>query len=161
MANKVYQHDESLITWLASGGTEAFTPTTLGAAAGRQGAYHDFGVSARPRRMAWRAWLKPGATRVVGEVIEIYFIASDGNHPDNDDGTGDIAVSSVDKLRNLDLIGQIQIDENAAVEMTAHGEIDIVHRWGAPAFWNKTANALSGTAGDYGFELTPIPDEIQ
>lgn len=161
MANAVYMNEESAITWLASGGTNAFTPTSLGSAAGRQGAHHDFGVNARSRRFAWRAWIKPGTTRVVGEVVRIYLKTSDGTHHDNDDGTGDIAVSAEDKLRNVAQIGAIQIDENAAVEMVAAGDIEISARYCAPIFWNATANALSGTAGDFGFSLTPVPDEIQ
>ncbi len=161
MANKVLQHDESQISWKSSGGTEAFTPTSLASAAGRQGAYHDFGTAARSRLYAWRAVIKPGATRVVGEIVRIYFITSDGTNPDNDDGTGDIAVSAADKLRNLDQIGAIIIDENAAVAMVAHGFLEVPHRYGAPAFWNASANSLSATAGDFGFFMTPVPDEIQ
>ena len=161
MPNLVYMNEEAAITWLSTGGTNLFTPTSLGAAAGRQGAHHDFGVAARPRRFAWRAWLKPGATRVVGEVVRVYLKTSDGSHPDNDDGTGDIAVSAEDKLRNVAQIGAIVIDENAAVEMAASGVVEIDARYAAPIFWNATANALSGTAGDFGVSLTPTPDEIQ
>ena len=161
MVNKVYQHDETAITWLASGGTNAFTPTSLGAAAGRQGAHHDFGTAARAFRFNWRAWIKPGATRVVGEIVEVYWKTSDGSHPDNDDGTGDIAVSALDKVRNLRQIGHIEIDENAAVEMVASGDIEIGARYGAPVFVNRTANSLSSTASDFGFSLTPIPPEVQ
>jgi len=157
----VYQDEEAAVTWLSTGGTEAFTPTSLGAAAGRQGAHHDFGAGARARRFAWRAWIKPGATRVVGEIIRIYLKTSDGTRHDNDDGTGDIAVSSVDKLRNLLQIGAIVIDENAAVEMVGSGEVEISARYAAPIFWNATANSLSATAGDFGFSLTPVPDAVQ
>lgn len=161
MPNNVYQTLETPITWLSSGGTELFTPTSLASAAGRQGALHDFGTAAAPRRFGWRAWMKPGATRVVGEYVGVYLKTSDGTSPDNDDGTGDAAVSSVDKLRNLTPIGTIQIDENAAVEMATSGIIEIFHRYGAPVFWNGTSNALSSTATDFGFSLTPVPDQIQ
>lgn len=161
MANLIYVNEEAAITWLASGGSETFTPTSLGAAAGRQGAHHDFGVAARPRRFSWRAFIKPGGTRVVGEVVHIYLKTSDGSHPDNDDGATDLAVSALDKLRNLRYLGSIQIDENAAVEMVASGDIEISARYAAPVFWNATANALSSTAADFGFILTPVPDEVQ
>lgn len=161
MANKVYQALESAITWLSTGGTEAFTPTSLAAGAGRQGALHDFTTGSVARRFAWRAWIKPGATRVVGEVVRVYLKTSDGSHPDNDDGTGDIAVSAEDKLRNLEQIGAIVIDENAQVEMVASGVVEVLHRYAAPVFWNATANSLSATAADFGFSLTPVPDEVQ
>lgn len=161
MANKIYQIDETAITWLSTGGTETFTPTSLASSAGRQGAHHDFGSSARARRFVWRGWIKPGGTRAVGEIVEWYIKTSDGTHPDNDDGTGDIALSAADKLRNLKLIGVCQIDEDAAVEMVASGEIEISSRYAAPVIYNRTANALSSTAGDFGFSLTPVPDEVQ
>lgn len=161
MANKVYAVLETAITWKSSGGTETFTPTSLGAAAGRQGAYHDFGTAAAARRFAWRAWIKPGGTRVVGQTVEIYLITSDGTSPDNDDATTDIAVSAADKRRNVMYLDSIQIDENAAVPMVKSGVVELCHRYGSPLFWNATANALSSTAGDFGFSMTPVPDEIQ
>lgn len=161
MPNLIYQNEEAAITWLSTGGTNLFTPTSLASNAGRQGAMHDFGVAARPRLFVWRGWIKPGATRVVGEIVEWYIKTSDGTHPDNDDGTGDIALSAADKLRNLKMIGIIQIDENAAVEMVASGEIEISARYVAPVIYNRTANSLSTTAADFGFSLTPVPDEVQ
>lgn len=161
MPNKIYQHDETAITWLASGGTELFTPTSLAASAGRQGALHDFGASARPRLFVWRAWIVPGGTRVVGEPVRIHWKTSDGTTPDNDDGTGDIALSAADKLRNVAQIGTIVIDENAAVPMASSGLIEISARYGGPIFYNATANTLSATAADFGFSLTPVPDEVQ
>lgn len=161
MANKVYQALETVITWLASGGTATFTPTSLAGTSGRQGAHHDLGTASAARRFGWRAWIKPGATRTVGDRIEVYLKTSDGTRHDNDDGTGDIAVSSVDKLNNLLWLGTILIDENAAVEMVKSGEVFIPHRYCAPVFWNTSANALSSTAADFGFSLTPVPDEVQ
>lgn len=161
MANLIYQNEGSAITWQSSGGTHALTMTSLASAAGRQGELHDFGTGARSRLYVWRARIVPGATRVVGERVLWYIKTSDGSHPDNDDGTGDIAVSSIDKLRNLLPIGAIIIDENAAVEMVASGFIEIPARYAGPVGWNATANTLSGTAADFGFSLTEVPDEIQ
>ena len=161
MPNKVYKIAEAAVTWRASGGSELFTPTSLASSAGRQGALHDFGTTAHSRLYDWRAFIKPGATRVVGEVIDVYLKTSDGTNPDNDDGTGDIAVSAQDKLRNLHYLGSIQIDENAAVTMVASGRLDLNARWAGPVFWNATANGLSATAADFGFDMTPVPDQIQ
>jgi len=161
MPNLIYVNEAAAITWKSSGGTAAFTPTSLASAAGRQGAYYDLTTAARALSYAWRGWIKPGGTRVVGEVVQIYLATGDGTIYDNDDGTGDIAVSSVDKLRNIQQIGSIVIDENAAVPMSASGFVDLPQRYVAPFFWNATANALSSTAGDFGFSLTPVPLEIQ
>lgn len=159
--SKIYMVEESTITWKSSGGTELFTPTSLATLSGRQGAYHDFGTSARAQKYKGRFWFKPGGTRVVGEAVLLYGATGDGTHYDNDDGTGDIALSAADKLRNLQPISGAQIDENAAVEMGNHFEIIISERYWAPVLYNATANTLSSTAGDFGVSLTPIPDQSQ
>jgi len=161
MANKVYQHDETAITW-KSGGTYMITCTSLGAAAGRQGAVHDFGTAARCRRYVWRAWMKPTTTCVLGQMVTIYWKTGDGTVYDNDIGTTDTATGlTVDKLRNLMVLGAIQIDHtNTADVMATSGEVELSSRYGMPTFWNGTANALSGTVGDFGFSLTPVPDEV-
>lgn len=163
MANKVYQVAESDITWLASGGTNVLTLTSLAAGAGRQGAQHDFGTSPRPIRFAWRAWVKANATPTVGQVIEIYAKTSDGSHPDNSDGTSDAAVSAAGKLLNLVRLGAIVIDQASTTpEFVASGMVELPHRYFQPVLWNAmTSVALSGTAADHGFKLTPIVDEIQ
>lgn len=162
MPNLIYVNEETPITWLASGGTALFTPTSLASGAGRQGALHDLGVAARAREYAWRAWVKFVTTPVVGEVIDIYIKTSDGTNPDNDDGTGDAAVSAEDKLKNLKWIGQIVVDEASTTPtFRASGTVYVDHRYVAPVFWNATADALSATAADHGFQLTPIPMEVQ
>lgn len=162
MTSKAYQVDETALQWLASAGDELLTLTSLASGAGRQGARHDFGASAKAREYTWRAWVKFATTPVVGEVIDIYWISSDGSHPDNDDGTGDAAVSAEDKLRGLTKIGRIVVDEASTTpEFTGKGEFEIFERYGHPVFWNRTADALSATAGDHGFKLTPIPMQGQ
>lgn len=170
MPNKVYIVPEAAITWLASGGSATFTLTSLGAGAGRQGALYDFGTSARSAEYTWRAWVKFATTPVVGEVVEMYWKTSDaasgsGGKPDNDDGDGDAAVSAEDKLRNLKFLGAITVDEASTTPVfAASGFLPpewAAHRYGAPVFWNATADALSATAGDHGFALTPVPSEIQ
>lgn len=167
MANKVYQNPETEITWLASGGTEVLTLTSLGAGAGRQGALHDFGAGPRARLFEWVAFIKFITTPVVGETVDIYIKGAwsetaTPSHPDNDDGTGDAAVSAEDKLRGLKYIGSIEVDEASTTpEFTASGFVTINPRHAAPVLWNDTADALSSTAADHGFELKAVPDEIQ
>lgn len=162
MPTKIYQHDETAITWLASGGSALFTPTSLAANAGRQGAHYDLGAAARSYLFAWRAWVKFSTTPIVGEIVRVYLKTSDGTNHDNDDGTGDIAVSSINKLNNLLHLGNIMVDEAATgIQMVASGEVYIGRRYIAPVFWNATADVLSATAADMGFSLTPIPQESQ
>lgn len=165
MANKVYQHDETAITWLASAGTNVLTLTSLGASAGRQGALYDFGTAARARDYVWRFYCKFATTPVVAERITVYWKTSDGTNPDNDDGTGDAAVSAQDKLRNLRILGHLEVDEASTTPtFVASGYLPaalVSHRYGAPVIWNGTADALSSTAAEHGFQITPVPPEVQ
>ncbi len=149
------------VIWNSAGTDELLTATSLLTATGRQGALHDFGTSSRPRRYSWRARMVPGGTQVVGETVNIYLKTSDGTNPDNDDGTGDIAVSDEDKLLNLMVLGGIMVDEAAASVMVASGHLDLEHQHACPVFWNATANTLSATATDFVFTMIPMPDQIQ
>lgn len=162
MANKIYQSPETVITWRDSGGDNAMTLVSLAAGAGRQGALGDLTDASRPGWFRWRFFFKTGSVAVLDDVVSIYMKTSDGTHPDNDDGTGDIAVSSEDKLKNLHFLGALMIDEAASgVEMVKSGSIWLPHRWASPVIWNGTSDVFSSTAAENGFDLTPIPDEIQ
>ena len=153
---------EAAIEWKSSGGNELLTLTSVAAGAGRQGALHDFGAAAFSPDYVWRAWVKMATAPVVGERIQVYWKTSDGTNPDNDDGTGDIALSAEDKLKNLMYIGGITIDEaSTAPVFVASGTLEHKHRHGCPVFFNNTADALSATATDHGFSLTPVPIQGQ
>jgi len=143
------------------------TLTSVGAGAGRQGALHDFGVAPRARKFIWVGFVKFATPPVVGETVDIYIKrawseTATPTHADNDDGTGDAALSAEDKLRTLQYIGSIEVDEASTTpEFNATGTVEINSRHGAPVFFNDTADALSSTAADHGFELKAVPDEIQ
>lgn len=172
MTSKVYQLGESDVTWLASGGTNALTLTSLAAGAGRQGARHDFGAItiARAHLFDWWFFMKFATQPVVGEQIDIYWKGyhQGGTHGMNDDGNTDAAVSAQDKLRNLMYLGSLIVDEATAtpttVEFATGNQGDpvwIPHRYGMPVIWNATADAFSTTAADHGFILTPVVLQAQ
>ncbi len=162
MPNLVYQNEGTTLSWKDSGGDYAMTLQNLATVAGRQGAVHDFGVAARSPRFAWRFGCEFETAPVVGEVVRIYAKTSDGTDPDNDDGTGDIAVSAENKLKNLTHIGTLIVDEAVAdVQMAASGFIILPHRYFMPVVWNATADNLQNTANINVFTLTPVPIEIQ
>lgn len=162
MANKIYFAEETSQSWRNTGGDELLTLTSLAAGAGRQGALHDFGAAVRTARYRFRLFIKMNTTPVVGEIVRLYWKTGDGTHYDNDDGTGDIALSDEDKLVNLTEIGTLIIDEAATgVEFSISGEFEHYQRYGGPVVFNDTADALSSTAADHGFDLIPIPDEVQ
>ena len=169
MTNKVYQIGESDITWLSSGGSAVLTLTSLAAGAGRQGARHDFGVitTARAHLFDWWFFCKFATAPVVGEQIDIYWKGyhQGGTHAMNDDGNTDAAVSAQDKLKNLIFLGSLIVDEASATPEFAVGNhsepVWLPHRYGMPVIWNATTDALSATATDHGFILTPVIPQAQ
>ncbi len=162
MPNLIHQNQGTIITWKESGGTNVITLNNLGAGAGRQGAEHDFGTDARSPRFAWRLGVEFETQPVVGEIVRIYAKTSDGTDPDNDDGTGDAAVSAEDKLNNLTQIGTLVVDEAVVdIQMATSGLILLPHKIFAPVIWNATADNLQATNNINVFSLAPVPLEVQ
>ena len=66
-------------------------------------------------------------------------------------------------MLNLDLFGIMKVDEaSTAPTFVASGSrLWIPHDDWGPVVWNATADALSSTAADHGFDLVPTPDEFQ
>ena len=167
MANLVYQNAGTSLTWADSGEDYVLTFKGLATTVGRQGATHDFGVGAVAHRFAWQCMVHfdTATPPVVGETVDVYLKTSpDGTYWDNDDGEGDIALSNVNKLKNLHYLGSIIVDEAAAdVPMQASGIVEIAAKEIAPVIYNATADTLDDDAAptDSRFILTPYPLEIQ
>ena len=156
--SKAYILPETKYNFLDSGGDVVITLASLGADSGRQSAQLDLGAGAQPFMFRWRAWVKFATIPVVDESIEIYIKTSDNTHFDNDDGSGDAAVSAENKLKNLRWIGSIVVDEASATpEFSASGKVAIYERYVQLVIWNGTADALSATAADNGAYLEEIP----
>lgn len=171
MANKNYAVTESTLWFVPATATQAedaiFEVDGLGAGAGQQSAQLDLGTTARSQLYEWRAFVQFATTPVLKERIDIYLKTAGSSssataHPDNDDGTGDAAVSAINKLDNLHLLGSIIVDEAAAnIEMVASDFIEIRARAVQIVFWNATADAFTTDVNESGFMLTPVPDELQ
>ncbi len=165
MANAVYQKAGTAIVWKDSGGDLVITLQNLAAGAARQGAQQDWGAlsTARPTRYHWRFECSFETAPALNEQVSIYWKGGDGTNYDNDDGTGDAAVSATDKLKNLKLIGILIADEAAAdVTMSVSGYFENYDRYGMPVIYNQSAgDNLQNTANDASFTVTPIYDEIQ
>ncbi len=154
--SKAYLLPETAITFKDSAGTVVFTCTSVASGAGRQSAQHDFGTGAHAFLFNWTAYVQFATEPVVDEVIDVYLKTSEGTHIDNDDGTGDAAVSAEDKLKNLQHIGSIVVDEASVTpEFSASGVVAIYNKIVQVVFFNKTADALSSTASECGFILDP------
>ena len=162
MPNLVHQNEGTILSWKDSGGDYVMSLQNLATVSGQQGARHDFGVAARSPRFAWRLGVEFETQPVLNEFIGIYAKTSDGTDPDNDDGTGDAAVSAEDKLSNLSRIGTLLVDEAIVdVQMAKSGIILLPHRYFQPVVWNFTVDSLQNTANINVFTLTPVPFEIQ
>ena len=166
MPQLIYGNEEGQLVWADSGGTYALTFKGLASGTGRQGATHDFGVAARAVWCVWRLMVHfdTATAPVVAEMIDAYAKTSDGTNWDNDDGEGDIAVSAENKLRNLDLLRSLQVDEAAAdVPMSKGGIVMLPATEFAPVIWNGTADTLDDDTSPTNsrFILTPFAWEIQ
>ncbi len=164
MPTKILARREVEIVWKSTGGDQLFTPTSLANGAGHQGARHDLygALGAASDRYEWRLAFQLTGTPTVGDNVRVYLATWDegGGRGDNDDGTGDIAVSAEDKLRNLHWIGNVQVDEAVVVETVGSGIVTIISRYVSPVVWNE-AIAWSATATVFEFSLTPVPPESQ
>jgi len=159
MTSKAYlAAPETAIVFTQSGGTVAADFDTVSAGAGHQSAQHDFGTGARAFMFNWRAWTTMATDAAVGETIDFYYKSgyTTSTRLDNDDGTGDIALSAENKLNNLHYIGSIVMDEVSQTEMVASGTIAIYEEFINIVMWNATADATDATANSTGFALTPI-----
>ena len=160
--NKILTTIGSIITFKASGGTVAWTPTSLASGAGRASAQYDFGTGPVGDLWACRCQIVPGGTRVVGEVGRLYAKWGNGSTDDTSDGTSDAVVSASDKLRNLAQLASLQIDKNAADKMCTavfpFYRLDRYLQWVA---WNATANSWSGTSTDFLIEMWPLVAAVQ
>jgi len=162
MSNKIYGASETPIVFKSSLGDVTFTPTSVANGAGRISARWDRGAGSKPSLYKWRVHTKAAAALAVGTPLEVYLATSDGTDEDGNLGTADAAFASADKRRNLQYVGAINADSitNGEVQI-ASGLVEIRDRYVSVVWWNALGQALSATATDHTFTLTPVPDEIQ
>ena len=159
MTSKAYlAAPETAVVFTQSGGDVAADFDTVSAGAGHQSAQHDFTDNARAFMYRWRAYTTMASDAAVGEKIHFYYKSglTASTRLDNDDGTGDIALSAENKLKNLHFIGSIVMDEVSQTEMVASGTIAIYERFINIVMFNDTADATDAVANSTGFILTPI-----
>jgi len=163
----------------APAGNNAFGVTSLAnTPAGRVSEWADLSMlngagssnplNPRPTRFGWLARTKvTGGNPVVGEYIEQRIIRA-WTHPgatvyaDGNQANADAALSSLDKLLNMQQIEPIMIDKADSNEhFTASGIVTLLCDFVGICWVNRTSRTLSATNGDHFFVLFPMPDEIQ
>ena len=103
------------------------------------------------------------ATPTLKLALDVHSRTSDGTSPDNDDGTGDVALSSSDKLNNLDFVRSMLVDEAAANIVTViSGTIrDLNERHVGFTGENNSGATINATDSNTQLSLSPMPDQIQ
>ena len=165
MANAIYEKTGSSVVF----GSEVtddvdWSTEAIANGAGRQSAQWDRGAdgTARPGWYRYRFYTQAQATPTLGATCRLYLKTSDGTHADNDDGTGDAAVSAEDKLRNLDILQPAIVDEAAAnIEYSATGIVHITARYVQAVLWNAMGSAVTNDAAETKLVLTETFPEVQ
>lgn len=163
MANKVYHAVETALVIKSSGGDVAITCTSLANNAGRVSAQLDRGAGSKPQLYRWEFECKLVATPTIGNAVSLYLATAQANaaSPDGNVGTTDAALSSLEKRRNLQFVGVVEIDVASTALQKGAGVVQIDSRYISLVVINEGGSAFSATAGDTIFTLIPIPPEIQ
>ena len=153
------------VTFKESGGIAAWTVKATAAGHGRMSAVGDRGVGAQPMLYKWEALVKWATAPAATDEWRLYLVRSSASaSAANTDGGltfGDADLTSeTDLATHCKQIGRVVATADAA--KCAHGVVEIVDRYVAVAGWNASATkALTNTAADTEFTLTPLIDEIQ
>jgi hypothetical protein len=162
MANLVYRHVGTPLTFTDSGGDCVLALNNLGEAAGIISARYDRGAGDLPVRHQWIATVQFDTAPVINEIVEIYLIESDGTYADATSGSSGGAMATAQRY-NCKLIGTIYVETASAdVDFIASGICNIYQRYIQIAVWNGSAgDHLQATANTGRVILTPMADEIQ
>jgi hypothetical protein len=162
-ASKVLYAPETPIVFAPSGGSAAFTPTSVTAGNGRVSAVYDRGAGSLAAPLRWQTRFRSASNPTVGGVIRVYLITGqDGTYEDAAFAAGDAAVASEDLFRNATLIGQVQADQASTTkDFVKSGLVWVYGRYLRVGWWNGTNQSLSSTDAHHEMALTPMPDEAQ
>lgn len=162
MPNKIYHATEATKVFAASGGDAVFTPTSLANGAGRISAQLDLGAPPKAGEYRWLARARCAVAPTIGTTLRVYLVTSDGAYADGAFAATDAAIASEDALRNATLLGVVVCDAASTTkDFVRSGLLYLRARYVQVAWWNATGQALSATAADMAFSLTPVPSEVQ
>lgn len=181
MSNKIYTIAETTIYFVPSGvgiGSQyvQFSPNGLLNGSGHKSLPRDLGATPQSSQFRWRG--RFAINDISGDpngTLDFYWSSFDApsdiggttgilNIPDGSLGSGDIDISEIKILRNLQPIGSILVDDFAASGVgksySSSGYVELYGRYGSLVCYNRTGTRLSTTQDANIFSLTPIPDEI-
>ena len=165
MANNIYLSEAAVKVFKSSAGDVVWTPTSVAAGNGRISDVLDLGAAPRPFEFNWRLKTK-FVSATVGHAVRLYLVELETNAVTYQDGGGGLGTADATLTsESLLLYGGKQIGPTVVQHTTnANGWSGIcrIHsRYVQVALWNGTAVALSGTASDHEFRLTPIFRQVQ
>lgn len=166
MPNAIYMREGTTKVFASSGGDATFTPTSLANGAGRVSAQVDLGAAPRAQWYRYTMKAKCATTPVVGNSIRAYLFDGDNASTTRQAGTvgtADAAVAAEALFLNASQqVTPLMVDAaSTAKSFQAAGLVRITGRYVSVGWWNATGQALSATAGDMEFTLTPVYDEVQ
>ena len=163
MASMVLGTLGTALNFAATGGDVTFTTTSLAAGAGKIS--DSYAVpSSSGRLFSFRAKAKWASAPTINDYVDVYLIRSDGSTVDggftlgDDDLTVDDALEA--QLRSCQKICQIKAFAASTAQMSHSGYIWIAEGTIGVIYVNRSAVALSSTASENEFVLTPVEDNI-
>lgn len=160
MANEFYIKHGSPISFGSEVGDDiAWTTESMTNGSGQQSALYDQGAEGTARPLFWqyRIVTQSQATPVVNNAFRCFLKTSDGTYPDNDDGTGDADVSTINKLLNLEPLNSPIVDEAAAdIPFVRGGMIPISPRYFGIAGWNAMGATITADDAETKAIFTPF-----
>lgn len=158
---------QAAVTFGAPGvGTIAWTPQNEGTAKGRISAVWDRGAGDLPRWYRWRCSARWVATPAANDRFSLWLITADAiATPSLTDGNltfGDAELTTETELiANCLPFGCVLATATDRLFVSS-GVLSLESRYIGIAGWNGSATkALTNTATDFLFSLTPVPDSLQ
>jgi hypothetical protein len=157
----------SAISWKASGGTYAFTATSVTNNNGRQGVKGDLGANRAP---IWDVLFTSsvGAAATAGNEIELWWGASDSatagtDNPGGLSGTDATFNTTPDEYKQqLVFIGSLILSNNAGTGVQKQWFSFVPpQRYGMPVVVNKSGQTLGSTAADHTVTLIPREEAVE
>lgn len=151
------------ITWQASGGSYAWTFTSVTNGNGRQGAKGDLGTSKTGMYMM-KITSSVGSAATAGLSMDVYWGGSPNATAGSDNPGG---LSGTDATFNttpteyaaqLQFVGSLVLSNNAGtgVQTQMIGPFPLNFRYGMPAVINSSGQTSGGTAGDHTITIYPV-----
>ena len=131
------------------------TLSALAASTGRVSAQLDRGSGFAPAWFTWRFNYGLNGSNIVGASVGLYLATSDGTSVDGAVGTADAAVSTVEFLRALQLVGSTSVYQTTTnTKMTHSGYLFVPWRYISAAVWNFTTLPFQNSTSVHQLILT-------